>query len=292
MSSNSEETQASHLSPFEAIRRVADDGSEWWSARELYKLLGYSTWQKFQYAIEQAKKACDNSGQAVSDHFNLEVKMIKVAKGAKRKTEDYHLSRYACYLVVQNADPTKPIVALGQTYFAVQTRRQELVQELAALPEEQKRLILRSEMAIFNRQLADAAQGAGVIKPEDFATFTDHGYIGLYGGLRENDIHERKGLQSDQKILDYMGSEELGANIFRATQTDAKLRREGIKGKEQANVAHYQVGRKVRQTIQELGGTVPEKLPTPEKSIQQLQHQEQKRLEQKQQPSLFETTEE
>ncbi len=152
----------SRVSPFEAIRKVAEDGSEYWSARELYKLLGYSRWEKFQNAIEQAQKACGNSGQAVSDHFHLQVQLIKAGKGARRALEDYTLSRYACYLIVQNADPSKPIVALGQTYFMVQTRRQELADELAVLPENQKRLILRSEMAIFNSQLAQAAQQAGV----------------------------------------------------------------------------------------------------------------------------------
>jgi DNA-damage-inducible protein D len=169
-----------HASPFDAIRRVDEQGNEYWSARELYKLLGYSTWQKFQKSISDAQIACERSGQAVSDHFNLQVKMIAAGKGAKRKTEDYHLSRYACYLIIQNADPEKPIVALGQTYFAVQTRRQELADELALsmLPEDQKRLIYRSEMAIFNAKLAEAAQLAGVITASDFATFQDHGYMG------------------------------------------------------------------------------------------------------------------
>ena len=280
-----------HISPFDAIRQQAEDGSEYWSARQLYKLLGYSRWEKFQYALEQAKKACENSGQAVSDHFHLEVQLIKAGKGAKRSLEDYQLSRYACYLIIQNADPSKPIVALGQTYFAVQTRRQELADQLAALPENQKRLILRSEMTIFNNQLAEAAQQAGVIEPSDFATFQDHGYMGLYGGLRENDIHARKNLQPRDKILDYMGSEELGANIFRATQTDAKLRREGIRGKEAANRTHNEVGREVRATLKRLGATMPEHLPTPEKSIQQIQDEEQKRLIAGQQPSLFDDPE-
>lgn len=215
--------------------------------------------------------------------------MIKAGKGAQRPIEDYHLSRYACYLVIQNADPDKPVVALGQTYFAVQTRRQEVADELAisSLPEEQKRLIFRSELAIFNTKLAEAAQQAGVLTPSDFAIFEDHGYMGLYGGLRENNIHARKQLKPGAKISDYMGSEELGANIFRATQTDAKLRREGITGKDRANKTHYEVGQKVRQTIQELGGTMPENLPTPEKSIQELQRDEQKRLAAERQPSLF-----
>jgi len=251
-------------------------------------------WRNFTTAIMRAKEACKQSGHTASDHFVEANKMVKLGSGSQRKIEDYRLSRYACYLIVQNADPDKPIVALGQTYFAVQTRRQELADELAlsTLPEDQKRLIYRSEMAIFNAKLAEAAQLAGVITASDFATFQDHGYMGLYGGLRENDIHARKGLTSEkQKILDYMGSEELASNIFRAAQTDAKLRREQIEEKDAANSTHYQVGRKVRQTIQELGGTMPEDLPTPEKSIQELQRDEQKRIEQKRQPSLFDTTE-
>lgn len=281
----------SHTSPFDAIKHVREDGSEYWSARDLSKLLGYSQWQKFQRALKDAMEACKQSGREPEGDFTRVSEIVKAGATSKPKA-DYQLSRYACYLVIQNADPDKPIVALGQTYFAVQTRRQELADELAALPEEQKRIILRSEMAIFNQQLNEAAQRAGVMTPEDFSTFTDHGYIGLYGGLRENDIHARKGLTSEkQKILDYMGSEELGANIFRATQTDAKLRREQIKGKEKANQTHYQVGKKVRQTIQELGGSMPEDLPTPEKSIQELQRDEQKHIEQKRQPSLFDTPE-
>lgn len=284
-----------HMSPFDAIRKIADDGSEYWSARELYKLLGYSTWQKFQHAIEEAKIACENSEQAISDHFNLQVNLIPAGKGAKRKTEDYHLTRYACYLIVQNADPSKPIVALGQTYFAYQTRRQEIADELAltTLPEGQKRIILRSMLATFNTRLQEAAQQAGVIEPRDFATFYDHGYMGLYGGLKENDIHAQKGLMSDkQKISDYMGSEELGANIFRATQADAKLRRDQVGTKGQANITHYRVGQEVREAIKRLGGTMPEYLPTPDKSIQELQREEQQRLKQGQQSPLLDNPDE
>lgn len=283
-----ENPAATHTSPFEAIRRVNDDGTEYWSARDLSKILGYALWQKFKNVVEKAQEACQNSGQAVSDHFIHVDKMVKIGSGAQRKTENYHLSRYACYLIVQNADPSKPIVALGQTYFAVQTRRQELADELVALPEDQKRLVLRSEMAIFNSQLAEAAQQAGVVKAKDFAIFQDHGYMGLYGGLRAKDIHMRKSLNKNQEILDYMGSEELADNIFRAAQTDAKLRRERITRKEQANRTHHEVGRKVRQTIKELGGTMPEDLPTPEESIQQLQQKEQKQLKQGSQLSMFE----
>jgi DNA-damage-inducible protein D len=278
-----------HISPFDAIRKIADDGSEYWSARELGKLLGYSTWQKFQHAIEEAKIACENSGQLASDHFNLQVNLIVAGKGAKRKTEDYHLTRYACYLIVQNADPSKPIVALGQTYFAYQTRRQEIADELAlmSLPEDQKRLIMRSMMSTFNVRLTETAQLAGVIEPRDFATFQDHGYMGLYEGRRENDIHAHKQLQPDEKILDFMGSEELVANMFRATQADAKMKRDQVDTRGQANITHYRVGQEVREAIKRLGGTMPEDLPTPEKSIQDLQREEKARLKQgSQQPQL------
>ena len=211
-----------HTSPFDTIRHTNDDDSEYWSARELGKLLGYKTnYRNFQKAIFKAQEACEQSGQAISDHFAPVRNMTPTGKGAHREVEDYHLSRYACYLIVQNADPSKPIVALGQTYFAVQTRRQELADELAGLPEDQKRLIYRSEMTIFNTRLAEAAQQAGVIEPIDFAVFQDHGYRGLYL-LTARQIHERKGLKEGQHILDYMGSEELASNIFRAAQTDAK----------------------------------------------------------------------
>jgi DNA-damage-inducible protein D len=269
---------APHTSPFEAIRRVDEDGIEFWSARDLSKILGYTQWRNFVYALEKAKEACQNSGQEVSDHFAASSKMIAAGKGAQRKIEDYALSRYACYLIVQNADPSKPIVALGQTYFAVQTRRQELADQYAALTEEQKRLILRDEMSVHNRRLAEAAQEAGVIEASDFAIFQDHGYAGLYGGLRAKDIHARKGLSPNQHILDHMGSDELIANLFRASQTKQKLEREQVKDKGKANRTHFEVGREVRATIERLGGTMPEDLPTPEESIQQLQQKERKRL--------------
>jgi DNA-damage-inducible protein D len=287
-------SQLPHTSPFDGIRHEDEHGKEFWSARELYRLLGYTRWEKFQKSIEEAKIACENSNQTISDHFHLEVQLIKAGKGARRPVEDYHLSRYACYLIVQNADPNKPIVSLGQTYFAYQTRRQEIADELAlsALPEDQKRIILRSMLATFNVRLQDAAQQAGVVEPSDFATFYDHGYMGLYEGLRENDIHTRKGLTSDkQKISDYMGSEELGANIFRATQADAKLRRDQVNTKGQANVTHYRVGQEVREAIKRLGGTMPEDLPTPEKSIQELQREEQLRLKPGLQLSLLDEPE-
>jgi DNA-damage-inducible protein D len=282
-----------HLSPFDSIRRTEEDGKEYWSARDLSKLLGYGEYRFFKNAIRKAEEACKQSGQAVSDHFVQTHGMIETGKGAKRPVDNVHLSRYACYLIVQNADPEKPIVALGQTYFAVQTRRQEIADELslAELPEAQKRLIFRDLMSTYNTRLAEAARHAGVIEPRDFSTFEDQGYMGLYEGRRENDIHREKKLKPKEKILDHMVSEELADNIFRAAQADAKLRRDQVSTKEEANATHYQVGREVREAIARLGGTMPELLPTPEKSIQQLQRDEQKRIERKRQPSLFDDEE-
>ena len=199
--------------------------------------------------------------------------MVDIGSGAKRQVEDFRLSRYACYLIVQNGDPGKPVIANGQTYFAMQTRRQELADDakFAQLSEDDKRLAIRNELATHNKYLAAAAQQAGVETGVEFAIFQDHGYKGLYGGLGHKEIHARKGLKKSQKILDHMGSTELAANLFRATQTEEKLRRDKVQGKSQANKTHYEVGRKVRQTIQELGGTMPEDLPKPESSIQQIE---------------------
>ena len=282
-----------HTSPFDAIRRIDESGNEYWSARELSKLLGYKDWRNFTKAIAKAMEACEQSGRAASGDFGDVTEIVKAGATSKPR-EDYHLSRYACYLIIQNADPSKPIVALGQTYFAVQTRRQEIADELALanLPEDQKRIVFRNLMSTYNIRLAEAAQKAGVIDAPAFATFQDHGYMGLYNGLRENDIHGRKHLKPREKILDYMGSEELAANMFRATQTDAKLRRQGIQGKNEANQTHLEIGKIVRKAIEEAGGTMPENLPTPAKSIQELQRDEQKRIEAQRQPSLFDTLQE
>ena len=282
-----------HTSPFDAIRRIDESGNEYWSARELSKLLGYKDWRNFTKAIAKAMEACEQSGRGASGDFGDVTEIVKAGATSKPR-EDYHLSRYACYLIIQNADPSKPIVALGQTYFAVQTRRQEIADELALanLPEDQKRIVFRNLMSTYNIRLAEAAQKAGVIDAPAFATFQDHGYMGLYNGLRENDIHGRKHLKPREKILDYMGSEELAANMFRATQTDAKLRRQGIQGKDEANQTHLEIGKIVRKAIEEAGGTMPENLPTPAKSIQELQRDEQKRIEAQRQPSLFDTLQE
>jgi DNA-damage-inducible protein D len=281
-----------YISPFESIRRVNEEGLEYWSARDLAKILGYARWDKFRSSIQKAEIACENSGQLIQNHFSHVGNMVDIGSGARREIEDVHLSRYACYLVIQNADPSKEIVALGQTYFAIQTHRQEQADELTALSENQRRLYLRGQLTDHNRQLAEAASQAGVIKPLDFAIFQDHGYMGLYGGLRAKEIHIQKGLKKSQQILDYMGSTELAANLFRATQTEEKIRREGINSKEKANRTHFEVGRKVRQTIEELGGTMPEDLPTPKESIQQIQQQEQKRLKQAPQLAMFEESSE
>lgn len=266
---------------FDAIRHFDENGVEYWLARELYPMLGYTTWRRFCEVVERAKEACKTSGIPPKDHFDNAVKMIELGKGGQRQVEDIALSRYACYLIVQNGDPSKPVIAAGQTYFAVQTRRQELSDQEAfnRLSDDQKRLFLRRQLVEHNKLLSDAAHDAGVIEPRDYAIFQNHGYKGLYGGLGQREIHAKKGLKKSQKILDHMGHEELAANLFRATQTESKLRREEIQGKDQANRTHFDVGREVRETIKRLGGTMPEDLPTPEKSIQQLEREERKRLD-------------
>jgi len=262
-----------HHATFENIRQVDDDGNEFWLARPLARVLEYSEYRHFLPVIDRAVEACQNSGQAVEDHFEDILDMVEIGSGAKREVQDVRLSRYACYLIVQNGDPAKPVIANGQTYFAMQTRRQELADDarFAQLGEDDKRLAIRNELATHNKHLAAAAKEAGVDTPLDYAIFQDHGYKGLYGGLGNQDIHRRKGLKKSQKILDHMGSTELAANLFRATQTEEKLRRDRVRGKTQANQTHFDVGRKVRKTIEELGGTMPERLPLPDTSIQQIE---------------------
>ena len=256
---------------FESIKHVNEYGQEFWYARELRKVLQYTEYNKFVPVIKKAMTACENSGYSVSDHFAQVSEMVEIGSGAFREMESFALSRYACYLIVMCADETKEIVALGKTYFAVKTRQQELIDNYDELTEDQKRLAIRNEMKSHNKSLAEAAQLAGITDSKDYAIFQNKGYQGLYGGLGAKEIHARKGLKKNQNILDHMGSTELAANLFRATQTDEKLRRENIKGKEAANQTHYNVGKKVRQTIRELGGTMPEDLPTPDKSIKQIE---------------------
>lgn len=262
---------------FESIKHVNEAGQEYWLARELQKVLEYSQWRRFQETIERAKQSCKNSGIPISEHFADVGKSYRMPNGGEREIGDIMLSRYACYLIVMNGDAGKQIIALGQTYFAVKTRQQELIEDYEQLSENQKRLSIRSEMVEHNKSLAEAAKMSGISDPRDYAIFQNRGYQGLYGGLGMRDIRERKGLKKNQKILDHMGSTELAANLFRATQTDEKLRREHIRGKEAANRTHYEVGAKVRQTIKELGGTMPEDLPTPEKSIRQIERERKKK---------------
>ena len=262
---------------FEAIKHTNEYGEEYWLARELQEILEYTEWRNFFNVIKRAMSACENSMYPVERQFVEVNKTSPTPNGGVRNITDFILTRYACYLIVMNGDPHKKIIAIGQTYFAVKTRQQEMIENYDELTEDQKRLAIRNEMTAQNKSLAEAAQIAGVIDAKDYAIFQNKGYQGLYGGLGAKEIHARKGLKKGQKILDHMGSTELAANLFRATQTDEKLRRENIKGKENANRTHYEVGAKVRQTIKELGGTMPEDLPTPSKSIQQIEKEQEKK---------------
>ena len=249
---------------FEQIKEIDEQGNEFWGARKLSKALEYTDFRNFLSVIDKAMRACEKSGQLVENHLVDFNEMVSIGSGAERSMSSIKLSRYACYLIVQNADPNKEVVALGQTYFAVQTRLQEIQQmdEYNQLStEDERRLFLRNEMKKHNLQLADAAKGAGVIQPFEYAIFQNHGYMGLYGGLGAKQIHVAKGLKKSLQTLDHMGSTELAANLFRATQTEEKLRKDKIKGKEKANKTHFEIGKKVRKTIEEIGGTMPEDLP-------------------------------
>lgn len=265
---------------FEDIKHATEDGGEYWLARELAPVLEYAKWENFQHTIERAMLSCKNSGFNVSDHFPEVRKMVNLGSGSQRKLKDYMLSRYACYLIVQNGDPRKEVIALGQTYFAIQTRRQEIADTFNQLDEDSKRLVIRGEVKSWNAMLAEAAHRAGITEQADYAEFQNAGYMGLYGGLKVSDIHRRKGLAPEQKILDHMGSEELGANLFRITQTEAKMRRDDPQGLAEASGIHYVVGKEVREAIEKIGGTMPEELPTPEKSISQVEKEQLKKLKQ------------
>lgn len=263
---------------FEEIKHVNEYDQEYWSARELGRALQYTEWRNFHQVLQKAMNSCESAGNQILDHFVGVNKMVSIGSDAQREVQDFALSRYACYLIVMNGDPRKEVIALGQTYFAVKTRQQELIENYDALSEDQKRLSIRAEMTEHNKSLAEAARMAGVHDGMEYATFQNAGYKGLYGGLTAQDIHARKGLKKSQKILDHMGSTELAANLFRATQTDEKLRRERICGVQAANTTHYDVGKKVRKTIEELGGTMPEALPTPEKSVKQIEKEQEKKI--------------
>ena len=264
-----------YTSPFDSIKQLDDEGNEYWYARDLQGVLEYSEWRNFYKIIEKAKNACKASGHAVQSEFVDVNKLVDVGANLQRSIQDIVLSRYACYLIAMNGNPRKEAIALAQTYFAVKTHEQE---QLELQKEDSLRLQIRQDIKEHNISLAEAANQAGIKEPKDYAIFQNEGYKGLYGGLGVKQIHAKKGLKKSQKILDHMGSTELAANLFRATQTDEKLRREGIKGKENANKVHHDVGAKVRQTIKELGGTMPEDLDTPKKSIQQIKKESQKKL--------------
>ena len=264
---------------FESIKHINENGNEYWYARELMQALEYTRWGNFEKVIEKAKLACELSENSISDHFADISKMVTIGSNAQRKQNDYKLSRYACYLIVQNADPRKKVVAVGQTYFAVQTRKQEITEEyFNSLSENKKRLITRGQTIDKNKTLYKAAKNSGV---QNYGKFTNYGYKELYGGEDAKQIAKRKGLTSNDEILDYMGSEELVDNLFRIVQTEAKLKKEKINNEHDANMTHHEVGNAIRETIKRLGGTLPENLPTPEKSIEQIKSEELKKIENK-----------
>ena len=272
--------QAEEYKNFEEIKKIREDGTEYWNARELSEVLQYVQWRNFAKVIDRAKLACQNSGRSIEDDF-AEVSKIVEAGATQKKVTDYEWSRYACYLIVQNGDPRKEVIALGQTYFAIQTRRQEVADYFNQLDEDNKRLVIRGDIKQWNQMLLEVAHNSGVITTQEYAEFQNAGYMGLYGGLTVDDIHKKKNLKDKEKILDFMGSEELAANLFRITQTEAKLKRENIKTKQKANQTHYTVGTTVRKAIKDIGGTMPEDLPRPEKSIKQIEKEQLKRLKDK-----------
>jgi len=259
---------------FEQIKQAKPDGTEFWLARDLSAVLEYVQWRNFIKVIEKAMVACRNSGFAIEDHFAEVSKMVDIGSATQRTVPDYELTRYACYLIVQNGDPRKKLIALGQTYFAIQTRRQEVADYFNQLDEDNKRLVIRGDVKQWNQMLAEAAYNAGLMSEKEYAVFQNSGYRGLYGGLDVADIHFRKRLKPKDKILDFMGSEELAANLFRITQTESKLRRDQVQGADAANETHYTVGHEVRAAIERVGGTMPEDLPTPAKSISQVEREQ------------------
>ena len=269
---------AKEYKSFEDIKHRDENGAEYWLARELAPVLEYLRWENFPKVIDRAMLACKNSGFEVAEHFREVTKMIDLGKGAKRKLKDYRLSRYACYLIVQNGDPRKEVIALGQTYFAIQTRRQEVQEYFNQLDEDNKRLVVRGSIKQWNQMLAETAYQAGVITNEEYAEFQNAGYMGLYGGETVADIHARKGLKVKETILDFMNSMELTANLFRITLADDVIKKEKVQGADSLNLVHKQVGESVRKAIAERGGTLPEGHSTPSKSIDQVTKEQLKRL--------------
>jgi len=264
---------------FEDIKHIDENGVEFWYARELMIILEYKQWRRFESVINKAKESCKNSDISVIEHFANVGKLSKRANNAEVEISDYKLSRYACYLIAQNGDSRKKVIALAQTYFAVQTRKQEITEkEYNMLTEDEKRFYQRNLTRKGNYSLNQTAKKAGV---KNFDKFHNAGYKGLYNGETADDIAKRKGLRYREDILDNMGSEELAANLFRITQTESKLKKDNIKTEKDANKTHYNVGAKVRKTIKELGGTMPEDLPTPKKSLKQLEKESKNELRKK-----------
>jgi len=274
--------RAKEYESFESIKRRDENGTEYWLARELAPVLEYAEWRNFSKVIDRAMIACRNSGFDVGDQFVEVNKTVAMPSKAKPKTiPDYRLSRYACYLIVQNGDPRKETIALGQTYFAIQTRRQETQDYFEQLDEDNKRLVIRGNIKQWNQMLAETAHRAGVITEKEYAQFQNAGYMGLYGGETVEDIHRRKGLRSREKILDHMNSNELAANLFRITLADEKIKNEKISTKEGASHAHNVVGQEVRGAIARAGGTLLEDQTTPEKSTEQIAREQIKQLKKK-----------
>lgn len=269
--------KAKEYKTFESIKHAAE-GTEFWLARELAPVLEYVEWRNFAKVLDRAKLACKNSGYDITDHFVEVNKTIEMPKNATKQVVDYRLTRYACYLIVQNGDPRKEVIALGQTYFAIQTRRQEVADYFNQLDEDNKRLVIRGDIKQWNQMLAESAHNAGVISDKEYAAFQNAGYMGLYGGLKVADIHEKKGLKKSDKILDYMSSTELIANLFRISQTEEKLKKDKTATADAANEIHFIVGKEVRGTIERVGGTMPEDLPTPAKNISAVEREQLKKL--------------
>ena len=292
---------AKEYQSFEGIKKTDENGGEFWLARELADVLEYAQWRNFQNVIERAMLACKNSGYKIADHFIETSKTVEMPSKPRKNQEqigfaevsktkniiDYKLTRYACYLIVQNGDPRKEVIALGQTYFAIQTRRAEVADTFNQLDENNKRLVVRGNIKQWNQLLAEAAHNAGIITNEEFAIFQNAGYQGLYGGLTVADIHERKGLSEKDKILDFMGSTELIANLFRISQTEEKLKLDEASSPAEANNIHYEVAEKIRNAMVEMGTTLPENLPTPEKSIQVIEREEIRKLRESKKPLML-----
>lgn len=264
---------------FEEIKHIDENGVEYWYARELQKVLDYKRWDKFLNVINNAKTACKQSNNIIMDHFSQVGKLVDIGSKASRSIKDYKLSRYACYLIVQNADASKPVVALGQTYFAIQTRRQELLdEEIKQLSEDEKRLQLRTQVKEGNKILSDTVYDIGARTNKEFAKFHNEGYKGLYGGETAKMIKKRKNIDEKEDILDHMGSTELAANWFRITQADEMIKQNKVDNLEEANKTHNKAGKEVRKTMKRLSGIYPEELPTPEKSIKQLEKEGNKKI--------------